>query len=333
MAEILSQDEIDKLLAALTSGEVTPDELREEEKAKRVRIYDFRRPNKFSKEQINSFEIIYDNFARTMATFLSAQLRISVQVSVISVEQLTYEEFVRSLPDPSVLIVFSMNPLQGNGILELQPSVVFSMIERLFGGYGGSVVGNRALTEIERTIVERVAQQMLDIFREVWATNITEIHPHVELIESNPQFAQIVSPSEMVILISLSTKIGQTEGISHFCLPYIVLEPVLDRLSAHYWFAKDIKGEDPEQRNFLQRQIESTSIPIRVVLGRTSITVQDLLAIQVGDVVPVDRRIDHDIDVYIGNRRKFVARPGRRSNRLAVQITGFVGKEGCSIEL
>lgn len=326
MAEILSQSEIDNLLAALTSGKVTPDELKEEEKSKKVRVYDFRRPNKFSKEQINSFEIIYDNFARTVATFLSAQLRVSVQISVISIEQLTYEEFVRSLPDPSILVVFSMTPLQGNGILEFQSPVVFSMIERLFGGYGGYTVGNRALTEIERTIIERVTQQMLDIFREVWAANIIDIHPRVELIESNPQFAQIVSPSEMVILISLATKIGQTEGITHFCLPYIVLEPVLDRLSAHYWFAKDIKEEDPAQRRFLQQQIESTTIPVRVVLGRTSITVKELLAIQVGDVVPVDRGIDHDIDVYIGNRCKFAAKPGRRSNRLAVQITGFVGK-------
>lgn len=265
-----------------------------------------------------------------MATFLSAQLRISAQVSVLSVEQLTYEEFVRSLPDPSIMVVFKMNPLQGNGVLEIQPQIAFSMIDRLFGGNGGYTV-NRALTEIERTIVDRLSQQMLDISREAWES-VIDIHPRVEVIESNPQFAQIVSPAEMVILISLATTIGQTDGIMNFCLPYIVLEPVLDKLSAHYWFSSDVKAEDPAQQQFLKQQIESAKIPVQVVLGTTTITVRDLLGIQVGDVVPVDRRINHNLDVYIGNRCKFVAKPGRLRNRLAIQITGLAGKEGANYE-
>lgn len=330
MAEILSQEEIDSLLAALTSGEVTADQLQEEEQAKRIRVYDFRRPNKFSKEQINSFEVVYDNYSRAVATYLSAQLRIPVQVTVLSVEQLTYEEFVRSLPDPSIMVVFKMNPLQGNGVLEIQPQLAFSMIDRLFGGNGGYTV-NRALTEIERTIVSRLSQQMLDISKEAWA-NVIDLRPRVEVIESNPQFAQIVSPAEMVILISLTTTIGQTDGIINFCLPYIVLEPVLDKLSAHYWFSRDVKEDDPVQQQFLQQQIESAKIPVQVVLGTTTITVKDLLDIQVGDVVPVDRRINHNLDVYIGNRCKFVAKPGMLHNRLAVQITGLTGKEGANYE-
>lgn len=329
MADILSQEEIDSLLTAITSGEVTADELKEKEKS--ARIYDFRHPNKFSKEQINFFELIYDNYARAVATFLSAQLRISVQISVISIEQLTYGEFTRSLSDPSILVVFDMNPLQGNGILEIQPPLAFCMLDRLLGGRGECIVNNRTLTEIESTIIEQLTQHMLDISRDAWE-NITDLQPRVELIESNPQFAQIISPSEMVILISLAVKIGDTEGILNFCLPYIVLEPVLDKMSVHNWFAKDKKEDDPRERQFLQQQIESMSVPVKFILGKTSIAVRDLLDIQVGDVVLVDSRIDHDIDVYVGSCCKFVAKPGRRNNCLAAQITGFVGKGGTSFE-
>jgi len=330
LAEILSQEEIDGLLAALTSGKVTADQLHEEEQERRIRVYDFRRPNKFSKEQINFFEVVYDNYARTVATFLSAQLRISVQMSVLSVEQLTYEEFIRSLPDPSIMVIFNMNPLQGNGVLEIQSPIAFSIIDRLFGGDGKHTV-NRVLTEIERTIVSRLSQQMLDISRESWA-NVIDIYPQVEMIESNPQFVQIVSPSEIVILISLATTVGQIDGIINFCLPYIVLEPVLDKLSAHYWFFSDFKEDNPAHRQFLQQQIESAKIPLKVILGTTTVTVRDLLSIQVGDVVPVDRRINHSLDVYVGNRRKFAAKPGKLHNRLAIQITGVVGKDEADYE-
>lgn len=327
MTEILSQAEIDALLAALTAGEVTADELKEEEQTKKVRVYDFRRPNKFSKEQINTFQVIYENYARALATFLSAQLRSPVQISVVSVEQLTYEEFIRSLPDPSIIIIFNMAPLEGNGIMEIQPSIVFGMIDRLFGGPGRTPLKTRSLTEIERSIVERISQRMLDLLREAWE-NISELAPRVEFIESNPQFAQIVSPMEMVIVISLETKVGELEGFINFCIPYIVLEPIIEKLSVHYWFARAPREHKQEYRSSLQQKIEAARISLRVILGSTSITVQELLDLQVGDVVPLDRRVDAHLDVLVGNRPKFYAKPGIQNNRLAVQITGFHEKGG-----
>jgi len=327
MTDILSQSEIDALLAALTSGEVNPNELKEEEKIKKVRTYDFRRPNKFSKEQMNSMQVIYENYARTLATFLSAQLRTIVQMSVLSVEQLTYDEFIRSLPDPSIIVIFNMDPLEGNGIFEIQAPLAFGMIDRLFGGSGGVPNKTRALTEIERAIIERVSQRMLDLLREAWE-NITNLNPRVEFIESNPQFAQIVSPMEMVILISLETKIGEIEGIINFCLPYIVLEPVIDKLSLHFWFARTSSEKNPAYRLSVQRRIETAQIPLHVLLGTTTITVRELLDLQVGDVVPLDRRVEQDLDVLIGNSQKFYAKPGIQNKRLAIQITGFQGKGG-----
>ncbi|MDD3314354.1 MAG: flagellar motor switch protein FliM [Syntrophaceticus sp.] len=328
MGEILSQDEIDSLLAALTSGEVTTEELGEEEKS--VKNYDFRHPNKFSKEQINFLELIYDNYARAIATFLSAKLRISVQISVMSIEQVTYGEFTNSISDPSIMVIYDMNPLHGDGIMEIQPPLVFCMLDRLLGGCGGGAVDDRTLTEIESTIIKQLTQQMLDISREAWE-NVIDMKPRVELIESNPQFAQIVSPSEMVILISLAVKFADTEGTLNICLPFIVLEPVLDKMSVHNWFAKGSKGDDPRQRQLLEQQIESMAVPVTVILGRTSIAVRELLDLQVGDVVLFDRKTDEDIDVYIDACRKFTAKPGRRNSYLAAQITDFVGKGGTSI--
>jgi flagellar motor switch protein FliM len=329
LGEILSQEEIDNLLAALTSGEVTTEELGEEEKS--VKNYDFRHPNKFSKEQINFLELIYDNYARAIATFLSAKLRISVQISVMSIEQVTYGEFTNSISDPSIMAIYDMNPLHGDGIMEIQPSLVFCMLDRLLGGCGGGAVDDRILTEIERTIIKQLIQQMLDISREAWE-NVIDMKPRVELIESNPQFAQIVSPSEMVILISLTVRFADTEGTFNICLPFIVLEPVLDKMSVHNWFAKGSREEDPREQQLLEQQIESMVVPVTVVLGKTSIAVRELLDLEVGDVVLFDRKTDEDVDVYIDSCRKFTAKPGRWNSYLAVQITDFVEKGGTSIE-
>ncbi len=324
MAEILSQAEIDALLAALTAGEVSPEELKKEER--KVRLYDFRRPNKFSKEQINAFQIIYENYARSLATFLSAQLRCAVQVAVASLDQLTYEEFVRSLPEPTLLVIFNMSPLEGNGVVEINLTLALTMIDRLFGGPGKGLVRGRPLTEIERTIMERTAQRMLDLMREAWES-VAKLNPKVDFLESNPQFAQIVSPMEMVILISLSVKIGEVEGLINFCIPYIVLEPIIDRLSLHYWFARAPKENRPENRLFIEKRIAAAKLPVRVVLGSTRVTVRELLDLQVGDVVSLDQKVSEDLAVLVGGRPKFRARPGTVNNRLGVQITSIV-KEG-----
>ncbi len=329
MGETLSQDEIDSLLVALNSGEVTTEELRGEEKV--VRNYDFRHPNKFSKEQMSFLQLIYDNFARAITSFLSAKLRLSVQISVISIEQVTYGEFTNSISAPSIMVIHDMNPLHGEGIMEIQPSLVFCMLDRLLGGCGVGTIENRTLTEIESTIIKQLTQQMLGISREAWE-NVIDLKPHVELIEYNPQFAQIVSPSEMVILISLAVNFADTEGTLNICLPFIVLEPILDKMSVHNWFVKGSKEDDPQQRHLLEQQIESMAVPVTVVLGRTSIVVRELLDLQVGDVVLIDRKTDEDIDVYIDVCRKFTAKPGRRNSYLAAQITDFVGKGGTSFE-
>ncbi|MDH7480148.1 MAG: flagellar motor switch protein FliM, partial [Syntrophomonadaceae bacterium] len=297
---MLSQSEIDLLLAALTSGTVSPEDMKEEEKRKKVRVYDFKRPNKFSRDQLHTIRNIHENYCRSLATYLSAMLRWMVQTNVLSVEQITYEEFIRSVADPSLINIISLDPLPGNAILEINPNIVFSIIDRLFGGPGQAPEKIRGFTEIERTVMERLVQRMIDLLRDPWAT-VAEISPKLEFIETNPQFAQIVSASEMIVLISIEVRLGDNLGMINLGIPYLILEPVLSRLSVHYWFSSASREEaTPQTRQNLRKKLETAMLPIRVILGHSTITVAELLDLQVGDVIPLAQKVGEDVAVVVG---------------------------------
>ncbi|MGE5371350.1 MAG: flagellar motor switch protein FliM [Solirubrobacterales bacterium] len=323
MSEVLSQDEIDALLSALNRGEVNAEELKEEQKKKKVRVYDFRRPNKFSKDQIHTLQVIYENYSRALGTYLSAQLRAHISIDVLSVEQLTYDEFIRSIPNPTVLCIFSLPPLEGNAIFEINPNLGFAMLDRLFGGPGYPPDKIRGLTEIEETVMERIAQKMLTYLEEPWS-GIVQIEPILERIDSNPQFTQIVSPSDMVVIVSLETRMGEVLGIINICVPFLVLEPVIDKLNVHYYYSSSMKQRSPVGTEAIRQRIRDTVVPLRVVLGRTVITVKDLLELNVGDVVPLERGINDDLEVIIGHQTKYLVRPGISSNRMSVQIVKVI---------
>lgn len=326
MSDILSQNEIDQLLSALTSGSVDADELKEEETKKKVRVYDFRRPNKFSKDQIHTLQVIYENYARALGTYLSAQLRLPIQVEVLSVEQTTYEEFVRSIPNPTILNVFSLYPLEGNAILEINPNLGFAMLDRLLGGLGNVPEKIRPLTEIEQTVVERVGQRMLDHMQEPWGS-IIEIEPSLERVETNPQFTQLVSPSEIMIIISLETKMGNLISMMNMCIPFIVLEPIVDKLSVHFYYASSSSQALPENVDAIRYRLDNTYVPVKILLGRTVITVKDLLGLSVGDVIPLNKNINEELEVIIGQRTKFLGKPGTFGNKYSVQVSQII-KEG-----
>ena len=228
MNEVLSQDEIDQLLQAISSGETEAnDDFKPVNDTRKIKIYDFKRPDKFSKEQIRTISIMHETFARLTTTSLSAQLRSIVHVHVASVDQLTYEEFIRSIPTPTTLAVINMDPLKGNAILEIDPAITFSMIDRLFGGTGqGGAKVQRDLTDIEQSVMEGIIVRILANMREAW-TQVIDLRPRLAQIETNPQFAQIVAPSEMVVLVTLETKVGDEEGMMNFCIPYITIEPII----------------------------------------------------------------------------------------------------------
>jgi len=323
MSEVLSQSEIDALLSALSTGELDVEEMRTEEKSKKIKVYDFKRPDKFSKDQIRTLQMLHDSFGRLLTTSLSGQLRTMVQIQVVSVEQLTYEEFVRSIPTLTTLAIFNISPLEGNGILEMGFNITFPIIDRLLGGPGYAPNKARELTDIEEIIMGKIINRVLDNLQEAW-TNVVDIKPSLKNIETNPQFVQIVPANDMVALITFNTVIGKNEGIMTICLPYIVLEPILSKLRAHYWFASTRKESNAEHLNLIKKKIEKAKIPVIAELGGAVIPIQELLQLQVGDVIPLDAPLEKELDVKIGTRTKFKARPGLIGSKLSLQVTSIV---------
>jgi flagellar motor switch protein FliM len=321
MPEVLSQDEIDQLLTAISAGEVDTQEIHQPTDQRKIKIYDFKRPDKFSKDQIRTVSIMHETFARLTTTSLSAQLRSLVAVHVASVDQLTYEEFIRSIPNPTTLAVIDMDPLKGSAILEIDPAITFSIIDRLFGGQGEGAKFSRELTDIEQSVMEGIIVRVLGNLRESWST-VIDLRPRLGGIETNPQFAQIVPPNEMVVLVTLETKVGDVEGMMNLCIPYLTIEPIISKLSAQYWYSSVRRGTTSENLNILRERLENIDVTIKAEIGRMQLTVRDVLALSAGDIIRLDNtRVSDPMVLMIGDRKKFLCRPGVIGNKLAVQVS------------
>ncbi|RYL95335.1 flagellar motor switch protein FliM [Sporolactobacillus sp. THM7-4] len=327
MADILSQSEIDALLSAISTGEMDADELKNEEKKPKVRVYDFKRALRFSKDQIRSLTRIHENYARLLTSYFSAQLRTYVQISVASVDQLPYEEFNRSIPSATVLNIIEAPPLDGNLIIEVNPNVAYAMLDRLLGGEGTSMNKIEKLTEIETNLMKSLFEGSLGAFKEAWATVEEGLKPKFLEFETNPQFLQLVPPNETVIVISLSAAIGKSSGMINLCLPHVVLEPVIQKLSMHYWMSEKKNETTNEEYQTLRKRVEHSVIDVKAKLGTSRITVQELSNLDVGDVIRLDQKMDQPIIIDIGGFPKFYAQPGRKSNRMAVQIIKPITEE------
>ena len=321
--EILSQNEIDALLSALSTGEMDADELKKEEAEKKVKVYDFKRALRFSKDQIRSLTRMHDNFARILTTFFAAQLRTYVQLEVVSADQIPYEEFIRSIPNRTILNVFEVPPLEGRILMEVNPNVAYAMLDRLLGGRGVSVNKVENLTEIETRIMSNMFDHAFENYREAWA-NVVEIDPVPTDFEVNPQFLQMVSPNETVVVISLNTIIGETTGMINICIPHVVLEPIIPKLSVHYWMQNpDKKERSPREAENLDSRIKKASLPIIAELGQTAITIEEFLTMNEGDVISLNTIVGDALTIKIGNVPKFSAQPGRVNRKLAVQVLDY----------
>jgi flagellar motor switch protein FliM len=320
MAEVLSQDEIDQLLSAISAGEISTEEVHQPKDQRKIKIYDFKRPDKFSKDQIRTVSIMHETFARLTTTSLSAQLRSLVHVHVASVDQLTYEEFIRSIPNPTTLAVVDMDPLKGSAILEIDPAITFSIIDRLFGGQGEGAKFSRELTDIEQSVMEGIIVRVLGNLRESWST-VIDLRPRLGGIETNPQFAGIVPPSEMVVLVTLETKVGEVEGMMNLCIPYLTIEPIISKLSAQYWYSSVRRGTTTENLNILRSRLATVAVTLTAEIGNMDIAVRDVLALRPGDIIRLDSvRVADPMPLKVGDRKKFLCRPGVLGNKLAVQI-------------
>lgn len=321
--EVLSQSEIDALLNAMSSGEVDPVAMREDLAEPQVRSFDFMRPSKFSKDQLRTIALLHEVFCRAVQTQLSGSLRAMVDVEVVSADQLSYGEFVNSMPAPSLITIVTMEPLEGNAVVEMSLPLVFSIIDRLAGGPGTQRPKPRELTEIELALVQNVTETILAGFTEAWASVIPLRFRRVG-VEMNPQFAQVVAPSEMVVLITFEVRIGAATGTISLCVPYVVLEPAMDKLTAQSYFSNLTEASSPELQEDIASHLGGVTVQLTVELGNARLNVGDLLALAPGDVIPLSVAPGSDAVVRVGERDAFHAQPGTRGRNAAVQITSVI---------
>lgn len=325
MSDILSQNEIDALLKQLSDGDLDMDQIQGEDE-KQVKNYDFSRPTKFSKEHLRTLEIIFEHYSRLISTNLPVYLRKNVQVTVASSETVTFSEFSNALSNPSVLGIVNFTPLNGNIIIEIATNLCYAMLDRMLGGSGQPLEKSRDFSDIELTILQKLLVMFTQLLREPWK-NVLEISPVLSRLETNPQFAQVIAPSDMIAIVTLNMKIGDVEGMINICLPFFTLEDVMDKLNTKYWFSTMQENHDEHYEDYIESMIRRVDVPIKAVLGKSTISVNDFLNLQVGDCIRLDSRVDADMDVYVGNIRKFTALPGTERDSYAVQITSVIREE------
>jgi len=326
MGEVLSQNEIDNLLAALSTGELDMDQIQDANE-KQAKNYDFKRPAKFSKEHLRTLEIIFEHYGRLVSTNLPVYLRKNVQVNVASSETVTFSEFTNSLSNPVILGIVDFQPLQGNIIIDLSTNLAYTMIDRMLGGQGTPLEKSRDFSEIELSIIEKMLVVCMQLMRDPWK-NVMDISPVLDKVETNSQFAQIISPNDMVAIVTLNMKIGDVQGFMNMCLPYFTLEDIMDKLNTRYWYANMQEVADEDYEEHISTLIRRVDIPIKAVLGKSIITVSDFTNLQVGDVIRLDTHVDSELPVYVGNIRKFTALPGASTVHYAARVVTVL-REGC----
>lgn len=325
MGEVLSQNEIDNLLAALSTGELDMEQM-QEAGDRQVKDYDFKRPAKFSKEHLRTLEIIYEHYGRLISTNLPVYLRKNIQVNVASSETVTFSEFTNALSNPVILGIVDFQPLSGDIIVEFSPNLGFAMIDRMLGGQGVPLEKNRDFSEIEMSILEKLMIICIQLMREPWR-NVVDISPVLERIETNAQFAQVIAPSDMIAIITMNVKIGDVEGFMNICLPYFTLEDIMDKLNTKYWFSTMQKEGSEEYEEYIEALIKRIDVPVKAVLGKSQVSVNDFIHLQVGDIIRLDAEVGSDMEVYVGNIKKFAALPGSSKDKYAVRVTSIV-REG-----
>ncbi|MBN2144223.1 MAG: flagellar motor switch protein FliM [Candidatus Aureabacteria bacterium] len=336
MADILSQDEVDALLSALSTGGI---ESPKEETAARIATsagitaegkeekligkYDFRRPDIVSKDQMRTLQMLHKTFCRFLTTNLSTYLRTIVEVNLVAVDQLTYGEFNMSLSNPTCINVFSIKPMEGRAVLEINPVLVYTIIDRLLGGPGHPPAEIKALTDIEQSIISKVLDIFLEGLRESW-NNIIQFDLRIEEREVNPQFVQVVAPGETVILISCEMKVGPVTGIASICFPFVYLEPIMSSLSAQHWIAAAQKKPTEDMKISLKKNLEKSSLTCSAILGKTLLTIRQLLELKKNDVIMMEQKVRNPLLVQVEEKNEFLANPGIIGKRKAVQLVSIV---------
>lgn len=315
MSKILSQDEIDALLSSAAALQQAP--LRDlAPDGESVTVYNFRRPDRVNREQIRSLHFLHDRFARNISTSLSAYLRTVTDVNVTSVEQFTYSEFLMSLPDPTAFYAISLSPIEGLGALELNPSVAFSMIDRMLGGTGKGMPPPRGLTEIEHNVIDGVVKLVLDHLTETWR-NIVDVRFRVNGRDTRPQMLQVAAPNEVVVLIGFDIRIGDARGMLNFCLPATVIESVGDSFT-HTWYPAHREPTTGDRHQFW-RTLGQLPVVVAATVN-TTLLARDVLDLTRGDVIALGHRLSDPLQVRVCDTVKFEASPMQQDGRAGVRL-------------
>jgi len=334
--DVLSQAEVESLLSAMSAGgeatataakplhpsSVAPSGAGAAPARPREKItsYDFKRPERVGKEQMRALQTLHEGFGRNFAAGLSAMLRSMVEVKLTSVDQLTYSEFVFSLENPTCFNLLRADPLEGNLILDINPSILYPIIDRLLGGgREGGPLARRPLTEIELRLVSRITGLFLEELRHAWE-NVLALDLEVIRVESNPQLVQIVPPNEVVVLISFELTIGEVRGMMNLCIPYNTIERISGKLSANSWVAYGRRQATPESIQQIGKSLQRSLVEVNAELAETRITTGELIGLRVGDIITTQKDIHNPLVISVGGVPKFHARPGAIKGHKAIFI-------------
>lgn len=326
MADVLSQNEIDALLSALSTGELEADEVTKDEENHKVKLYDFKSPQKFSKEHIRTLELVHDNYARIISNYLTGQIRQSIKVKIETVEQITYEEFIHSVQNPTIITVFKMPPLAGNIIFETNPQFSLRVIDILLGGNGTRKVNAKEFSDIDKNIMKQITSGMISNLKLAWES-VLNVEPEVEAIETNPAINQTLAPNEPVALITFSVEMGKSSTFINMCIPYLSIEKILDKLVVQYSFQNNDENMMAESRIKIEEGIHKVDIEVKAELGSTNLTVDDFLKLTKGDVIKLDNRSSSPIKVYVGDEECYYGKPGIVGKNMGVMILDITDKE------
>src|SRR4051794_31736161 len=333
MSNVLEQSEVDALLAAVDTGQVNSSSGQGGGGGARVfgsggatqnvdvQVYDFKRPERVSKDQMRALEALHEGFGRNLGAALSGYLRTIIEVSVAQIEQLTYSEFIHSLPNPTCFNLLKAEQLDGSLCLEISPLIIYPIIDRLLGGSNADLfIPQRPLTQIEQRLVQRITDRATHHLSEAWS-NLTPVTFSVHDFESNPRLVQIVPPNETVVVIGFELKMGNRTGTMSLCIPYNVIEPIMGVLAAQNWFSYQRKGGQEDHLRKLTKNVSNAPLEMRAYLAQTSIKLSDLMNLQVGDVITTDKAVAADAFVQVEGRNKFFAQVGQMRGNRSIRVT------------
>lgn len=328
MADILDQSEVDALLAAVDAGAIQEEtrsdsrifSRRKREEHFEVRPYDFKRPERVSKDQMRALQTLHEAFARNFGASLSGFLRTIVEVKVATCEQMTYSEFISGLPNPTSFNLIKADRLDGQMCLEISPLIIYPIIDRLLGGTSQDLfIPQRPMTLIETRLISNVTTRGLTALAEAWAS-LREMNFAIAATESNPQLVQIVPPNEVVVVIGFELKMSNRAGTMNLCIPYNVIEPVVEELSAQSWFSAARNQRSQELEKQITRGLTRAPLTVTGMLAETTITLRDLMDMAVGDLIVTEKPASEMVVVCVESERKFLAQIGQFKGKRALKI-------------